>query len=143
MTGSSENKGRAWNLLFLAWIFACIATLGSLFFSEVMMYPPCALCWYQRICMYPLTLIFLAALFPFDSKVLKFSAPLVIIGWLIASYHNLLYYGIIPESAAPCVPGASCTDVHFEYISIPQMSWIAFTVIGVLLYFTKRSIHEK
>ena len=61
-------SSHAWNLLFAAWLVAMIATLGSLFFSEVMMFPPCVMCWYQRICMYPLTLILLVGLFPLDSK---------------------------------------------------------------------------
>ena len=55
-------------LIFIAWLLATIATLGSLFFSEVMEIQPCVLCWYQRIFMYPLVVIFLVGLFPLDRK---------------------------------------------------------------------------
>jgi disulfide bond formation protein DsbB len=132
--------------LFSAWFVACVATLGSLFFSEVMLLAPCVLCWYQRICMYPLVLILLAGLFPVSKAVIKFSLPLALIGWLISVYHNLLYYKILPESAAPCVQGISCTTVQIEwlgFITIPFLSLFAFSSILILLFFTSKELsHE-
>ena len=56
----------AWNLVFVAWLLASLSTLGALFFGEVMKLPPCSLCWYQRIFMFPMALILPFALFPFD-----------------------------------------------------------------------------
>lgn len=132
---------KKWSLLFICWLIAAISTLGSLFFSEVMRFPPCVLCWYQRICMYPLVVIFLMGLFPFDGKVIRFSFPLAFIGWLIAVYHNLLYYNILPESAAPCVLGISCTTVQIQwlgFITIPFLALTAFTLILILLTITHR-----
>lgn len=132
---------KKWSLLFICWFLAAISTLGSLFFSEVMGFPPCVLCWYQRICMYPLVVIFLAGLFPFEDKVVHFSLPLVFIGWLIAVYHNLLYYNILPESAAPCVLGISCTTVQIKWlglITIPILSLTAFSLILLFLTITHR-----
>ena len=135
-----------WNKLFLAWFVATLATLGSLFFSEVMKFPPCILCWYQRICMYPLVVILFTGLFPYERKVIKFSLPLALIGWIIAVYHNLLYYKILPESAAPCVQGISCTTVQIEwfgFITIPFLSLTAFTLVILLLMITNRNSNEK
>lgn len=136
----------AWGIIFSAWLIACLATLGSLFFSEVMKFPPCVLCWYQRICMYPLVVILIAGLFPVSKVVVKFSLPLVTMGWLISVYHNLLYYKILPESAAPCIQGISCTSVHIEwfgFITIPFLSFIAFSGILILLFFTHKELsHE-
>lgn len=129
----TDNK---WVTLFICWLIATIATLGSLFFSEVMNFPPCILCWYQRICMYPLVIILLAGLFPFEQKVVKFAVPLALVGAGIAFYHNLLYYKILPESAAPCKQGISCTSIHIEwlgFITIPLLSLIAFSLILILL----------
>lgn len=127
---------KKWSLLFICWLVAAISTLGSLFFSEVMRFPPCVLCWYQRILMYPLVIIFLMGLFPYDGKVIRFSFPLVLLGWLIAVYHNLLYYNILPESAAPCVLGISCTTVQIQwlgFITIPFLALTAFTILLILL----------
>lgn len=135
MTTGDRNE-RRWVLLFAAWVVAAIATLGSLFFSEVMKFPPCVLCWYQRICMYPLVLILLAGLFPFDRRVVRYAFPLALIGWGIGAYHNLLYYGIIPESAAPCVQGISCTTKFiqwFGFMTIPFLSFLSFTIVLICL----------
>lgn len=120
----------------MAWLVAVIATSGSLFFSNVMGYPPCVLCWYQRICMYPLVLIILVRLIRLDKSIFFYIFPLSILGWLIALYHNLLYYKILPESSAPCTKGISCTSVHIEwfgFITIPFLSFIAFTTILIFM----------
>lgn len=127
---------KKWSLLFICWLVACISTLGSLFFSEVMRFPPCVLCWYQRILMYPLVIIFLMGLFPYDGKVIRFSFPLVLLGWLVSAYHNLLYYNILPKSAAPCVSGVSCTTIQIKwlgFITIPLLALGAFTILLILL----------
>lgn len=137
---------KKWFLIFVCWLVAAISTAGSLFFSEVMRFPPCTLCWYQRILMYPLVLILLVGLIPFDRSVIKFSLPLVVLGWLIAIYHNLLYYKILPESAAPCVMGISCTTVQIEwfgFITIPFLSLTAFTLILILLTFSYRILNRE
>lgn len=129
-------KDNRWGLVLMAWTVAMISTLGSLFFSEVMKYPPCILCWYQRICMYPLVVILLPALFSFDSKVIRYTLPLATIGLGIAVYHNLLYYNILPESASPCIQGISCTTVQLQwlgFITIPFLSLMGFGIIFILL----------
>lgn len=137
----------SWNLIFLAWITSAVSTAGSLFFSEVMMYPPCILCWYQRICMYPLVLILVAGLFPLNKSVIRFSLPLSLTGFGIAVYHNLLYYKILPESAAPCRQGISCTTAQIEwlgFITIPFLSLVGFAVITTLLIISWRKFsHER
>ncbi len=138
----TENNADAnWTILFVCWLIASISTLGSLFFSEILDFPPCMLCWYQRICLFPLVVILLAGLFPFDKTVVKFAFPLNGIGWLISVYHNLLYLGVIPESIQPCDETLSCTEVHlglFGFITIPMLSFMAFTVMGVLLLLLHR-----
>ncbi len=136
MKESFSDNPRAWALIFAAWLIACIATGGSLFFSEVMAFSPCVLCWYQRIAMYPLVLILLVGMFPINRQTFKFSIPLVGIGWLLALYHNLLHYEIVPESASPCREGVSCATIWLDwlgFITIPLMSFVAFTIIGLLL----------
>lgn len=137
---------KKWILVFSAWLLAAVSTMGSLFFSEVMRLPPCILCWYQRICMYPLVVILLMGLFPYDRKVVKFSLPLALIGWVIAFYHNLLYYNILPESASPCVQGISCTTVQLNwlgFITIPLLALIAFSLISLILILTHKANREE
>ena len=134
-------------LLFLCWIISLISLVASLFFSEVMEFPPCTLCWYQRIAMYPLAIIFLVGSFRNANEVFSYAMPLVVIGWLIALYHNLLHFDIIPESAAPCREGVSCGTVYielFDFLTIPMMSLIAFSILGFgLMILRKMSFYEE
>lgn len=132
---------RNWALLFACWLLASAATLGSLFFSQVMGFPPCMLCWYQRICLFPLVLVLGAGLFPLDLKAVKFALPLALAGLATALYHNLMYVGVIPESLRPCAAGVSCTEKYIElfgFVSIPLMSLLAFAAITALLVVLKR-----
>ena len=85
-------------IVLFCFLVASIATLGSLFFSEVMQFVPCSMCWYQRIFMYPLVLIFLINLLYPDNKLFKYSFPIVIVGFFFSVYHNLLMWKVIPES---------------------------------------------
>lgn len=137
------ESSKGWYILFASWTVAFVATLGSVFFSHVMEFAPCVLCWYQRIFLFPLVLVLAAGLFPFDGKAARYALPLVIAGWLTALYHNLLYAGIIPENLQPCSQGASCTEEYIElfgFLSIPMMSLLSFTAIGALLITLKRTI---
>jgi disulfide bond formation protein DsbB len=130
-----------WNLGFIAWVVVTSATLGSLFFSEVMGVPVCALCWYQRIAMYPLVLILAIGLFPYDAAVLRYAGALVAVGWLIAVFHVLVVAGVIPESAQPCVQGIPCSETHislFGVFNIPMLSVLTFSLVGILLIYAHR-----
>lgn len=126
------------NLLTLAWLQAVVATLGSLYFSQVMGLLPCEFCWYQRIAMYPLVLIFTTGLIMRDPRVRSYALPLSLIGLLLAIYHNLLYYGVIPPEFETCrASSISCTVRQIEWfgvITIPLMSLVAFAVINLCLF---------
>ncbi len=142
MSQSDQADKTNWTLLFLCWLLVSVSTTISLFFSSVLEYEPCVLCWYQRICLFPLILIMAAGLFPaFDKSVIKFALPLAIAGGLTAFYHTLLYGGIIPKSLQPCSKGVSCTEKYIElfgFVSIPMLSFFAFSAIIVLLLVLKR-----
>ena len=140
-------KIRPSSFIYICWLLATTSTLGSLFFSEVMEFPPCVLCWYQRIAMYPLTLIlWIGASIDFNTTY-RFSIPFAMLGLLISTYHNLLHYGVIPEEASPCREGVSCATVYIElfgFLTIPLMSLIAFSLITlILLLIKKRQSYEK
>ncbi|MDD2383652.1 MAG: disulfide bond formation protein B [Sulfurospirillaceae bacterium] len=140
---STKSSNHIWNILFICWLIATIAALGSLFFSEVMHFPPCIMCWYQRICMYPLVVLFLMALFPLDTHIIKYASALVSIGLFFAIYQNLLYYKILPEAAQPCAQGVSCTSDYinwFGFITIQLLSLIAFSLLFGLLFYLKRKL---
>lgn len=123
-------------LPYVAWIQSIIATLGSLYFSEIKNYIPCVLCWYQRILMYPLVIIIAVGILRKDKKMYQYVLPMSILGWAIALYHNLLQWNILPETIAPCTLAASCIVKHvgyFGFITIPVMSLTAFTVVSICM----------
>src|SRR3977135_3040304 len=122
------------SLPYIAWSVALAAMLGSLYFSNIRNFPPCVLCWYQRIFIYPLVFIIGVGIFRKDKKLYQYVLPLSIIGLGISIYNNLLYYGILPESIAPCGNGVSCTTKFVEYfgfVTIPFLSMCAFIAITV------------
>jgi disulfide bond formation protein DsbB len=125
---------------YLAWIIALLSMVGSLFFSEVMQFPPCVLCWYQRIAIYPLVLIIGVGVVLRDWRMKYYALPVCLSGLAIAIYHNLLYYGFISESITPCTQGVSCTETQIEwlgFITIPLLSLAAFVIIGLCLLLYK------
>jgi len=138
-----NQKPSGWNILFLCWLVASVSTLGSLFFSYVMGFAPCVLCWYQRIFLFPLVIILAVGLFPIDKNLVKYALPLAIAGWMTTLYHNLLYARIIPESIQPCSQGVSCTEEYinlFGFLSIPMLSLLSFsTIIALLIIFKRRT----
>ncbi len=146
----SEDRRRErlepeWLLLFAAWGVAAVATAGSLFFSYVMGFAPCVLCWYQRICLFPLVVILARGLFPLDPGVVRYALPVAALGWLVAAYHNLVYLGVVPESLQPCGRGVSCSEEYVEwfgFLSIPLLSLLGFTLLNVLLIVLSRRSSE-
>ena len=143
MMSAQGAEKLTWTILFLCWLLASVATLGSLFFSEVMDLAPCSLCWYQRIFLFPLVLLFTVGLYPPDRNVGRYALPLVVGGWLVAGYQNLLVWGIVPETVSPCRLGVSCTEIDFEllgFVTIPLLSWLAFTALmGMLLFLMRKT----
>jgi disulfide bond formation protein DsbB len=128
------------NELWLAWIVALVATLGSLFFSEVADFVPCRLCWFQRIAMYPLAVVLLVAAIRRDARGgVWYALPFPVIGALVSIYHIYIEINPSAESAACRAGGAPCSvkwiDV-FGYITIPTLALTGFLAIIALLLFS-------
>ena len=125
--------------LLLSFIVALTATLGSLFFSEIVKFEPCKLCWYQRIFMYPQVLLLGLALYKKTEEILDYSIALSLLGGSVALYHYLLQIGIIPAETFKCSTvgySVSCTEkfaTSFGYITLPLMAFTAFLTIALLL----------
>lgn len=137
--GNKNNKFLSYiekHFLILGFLFSLLASLFSLVYSEVIGFAPCHLCWLQRIFIYPQVLLFAVALWDKDKKVLRYSLPLLIVGFLISAYQNLVYY--FGESASiPCdSSGVSCyqhlVSEFGGYISIPMLSLTTFFALLAL-----------
>ena len=124
---------------YLALVPALAALLGSLYYSEVAGYIPRALCWYQRILMYPVTLIILIGLITRDELLPNYVLPFAVLGLALALYHYLIQLGILGHSPV-CQAGIPCELRWVNYlgfISIPFMSLTAFTLITIIMGLTK------
>ena len=119
-------------LLFLAFIVAAVAMAGSLYFSEVRLFQPCKYCWYQRILMYPLVLLFGIAAIRNDRSVIFYTLPLSLIGMGNAFFHYGLQKGLVPQENG-CAALCDYAYINWAgFITIPFMSAIAFTLITIL-----------
>lgn len=119
----------------LAFLVALVATLGSLYLSEVAHFTPCVLCWYQRAAMYPLAVVLGLAAWRRDLAVRPYGLALAAVGLPISVYHYLLERFPALE-AGTCDPDNPCTLLwvwRFHYISIPLMAASAFALVAVLL----------
>lgn len=128
-------------LIYPAWVVAIVATLGSLYFSEVRLFVPCTLCWYQRILMYPLVIILGVASYKQDRHVVRYALPLSVLGIGVAAFHYLEQKVPWISSSAVCRSGVPC-DVQYinwlGFVTIPLLSLVAFALITALLMATAR-----
>lgn len=123
--------------LWLVFLIAAIATLGSLVFSEVADFAPCKLCWFQRIFMYPLAVTDLVAAIFDDRRAARYLLPLPVIGLGVSVYHVLVERGVIAEPASCLIsaPGGCAVKWvdEFGYVTIPTLAGTAFALAIVVL----------
>lgn len=123
------------NSLYIALLAAWIAMCGSLYFSEVAGYVPCVLCWYQRILMYPLTLVIGIGLIRRDQTLPLLVLPFSLLGMGVSMYHYLLEKTDLFSNSTTCDVGAPCTVAWinwFGFITIPFLALIAFMIITIM-----------
>ena len=121
--------------LWMAWAVALVATIGSLIYSEVIHFVPCRLCWFQRIAMYPMSVVLLVGAIRREAAARFYALPLAAVGLAISTWHYLIQLNPAWEGGA-CDPLNPCSARYVEtfgFISIPFMAGVAFIVIVILL----------
>jgi disulfide bond formation protein DsbB len=118
--------------LWLAFVVTAIATGGSLFFSDIAGFVPCELCWYQRICMYPLALLTLLMALAGDHRAARYLIPFPVIGAGVSVYHLLVENGVVAQSrgcllSAPGGCGVKWIN-EFGYMTIPTLALTGFAL---------------
>jgi disulfide bond formation protein DsbB len=123
------------NAVWFAFVVATVTMFGSLYLSQIAHFVPCPLCWYQRICMYPLSVALLVGALRRDREVWAYVVPPAVVGTVIAIYHTQLQ--AFPKQAHFCKLGAdSCLTRwvwEFGFVSIPFMSLAAFVFIITMM----------
>ena len=131
-------RGALWGYeLWSAFLVAAIATGGSLFFSDIVGFPPCELCWYQRICMYPLSILLLLMALAGDHRAARYLFPLPVVGACVSVYHLLVENGVVGQSSACVISAPGGCGVkwinRFGYVTIPTLALSAFLLLIALL----------
>jgi disulfide bond formation protein DsbB len=123
--------------LWLTFVVAAIATGGSLYFSEIAHYVPCELCWYQRICMYPLSITTLLAAIANDHRVARYLLPLPVVGAGVSTYHLFVENGVVAQAQTCLIsaPGGCATKWinEFGYVTIPTLALTGFALAFAFL----------
>lgn len=125
-------------MLYFAWILSLIGTLGSLYVSEIMGIEPCNLCWYQRACLFPLTIILAIASWDRFKGIARYVVWLPMIGFVIALCQTLMQEVPALESLPLCGGGNACKTPMFKlfgWITFPMLSLANFTLISLCLSF--------
>ena len=127
--------------LVVASVVALVATLGSLYYSEVADFPPCRLCWFQRIGMYPLALVLPIAAWRRDRQVRWYALPLAVVGGAVSIYHMLIerYPSLESSSCEITNPCSTIWVEKFGYLTIPTMALSGFVLIALLLVLPQES----
>lgn len=131
------------NLIFLAWSTSIIAMFGSLYFSEIRQYEPCTLCWYQRIIMYPFTVLLGIAVIRKEYFISTYAMILSLIGAAVSLYHYLLQHVPFLANSTPSCGRIPCSGKYinwFGFISIPFLALIAFSVIFLSTYIIHKRV---
>ena len=125
----------------IIFIMSLVAMLGSLYFSEIRLYEPCEMCWYQRILMYPIVLLSFIGLIKGDINARLYVRAMSGIGLLVSTYHYALQkIPALGESTNACM-GVSCTVQYINwagFITIPLLALTAFIIIFILSFFIKK-----
>jgi disulfide bond formation protein DsbB len=134
---SGVRRGLEGYELWLAFLVSAVATGGSLFFSEIAHFVPCELCWFQRICMYPLSIATLLAALANDRRVARYLLPLPLVGAGVSVYHLLVENGVVKETQACLIsaPGGCATKWinEFGYVTIPTLALTGFALCFAFL----------
>ena len=133
--------GRERDALGFAWLASAFAMAGSLYYSDIVGFVPCLLCWYQRIAMYPLVAVLGVGFLRSDPAVWRFALPHPRIGQPISVYHALIQLQPSLEvvSCGGAVPCSGRYVAAFGFVSIPWMAGAAFLFIAAVLLALRQS----
>lgn len=130
--------------LYFAWVIALLATMVSLYFSVVKHWPVCHLCWYQRICIYPLAIMLGIAAYHEEHGVAKYAMPLAILGFLFALYQYLeqMVAGFAPINLCGA-GGPACSHIHFQWLGFITFPFLGMIACAAIIFFLIVAVYRK
>ena len=127
---------------FFGFFVALGAVALSLFYSGIVGYPPCELCWIQRIFLYPQLILFSMELYKRDRSIIDFSIVFAIFGSLVSIYHIYIESGGSSSLGCAALTPSNVNQVscairyiyEFGYITMPIMALtLSLFIISILL----------
>ncbi len=122
----------------LAFVLTLVSAALTLYYSDVLGFEPCPLCWWQRIFLYPQVILFALTLWK-RIPIRLISVVFSIFGLAFALYHHALQ--MLPAGALPCPASnhscAAITFVEYGYITYPLMAGTLFVFLIVLMISNK------
>ncbi len=130
--------------LWLGLILSLCSVGVSLYYSDVLGFLPCGLCWLIRICSYPLVILFAVALYKKDTRVADYVIALSGVGLLIGLYQHYLQLGGADVLPCPATgPGPDCAArilSEFGHVTFPWVAVAMFAfIIATMLHIRRRS----
>lgn len=131
--------------ILLAFLVALASVLGSLYYSEIVLFEPCRYCWFQRIFMYPQVVLLGMALYRKSKEIIPYSMALAIIGALFGFRHYLLQMSQNTSGIDNCLQagGASCSEAYFLYLGYITIAMLSLTAFLMVITFLMLSKHHK
>ena len=130
------------NTFNFGFIVALGAVVFSIFYSSIVGYPPCELCWVERIFLYPQFILFGMELYKRDRSIVDFSIIFAILGIITSIYHVYIENGgssnLSCAVSNPLNPNqVSCAIRYvyeFGYITLPVMALtLSLFILSILL----------
>lgn len=127
--------------LYIAWLIALIGFCLSVFYGEILRNPPCPLCWYQRIALFPLVILLGLAAYKGETMIVPYVLPIVVFGGIVAGFHLLQPYVPFLQKASVCSLGVQCSHAAFRLFGVNGLSFlsaIGFFLIALILLSVKK-----
>lgn len=112
-----------------AFLVSLTATGGSLWFSEVVGFTPCKLCWYQRIAVFPLPLLLAGMVLRRDLRAARYLLPLTLIGSGVSLWHWLVERVPSLSGKTSCAVDVPCSVPWFTEFGFVTLAWMAFSTL--------------
>lgn len=128
--------------LYIAWVITLVGLISSVFFGEILHHEPCRLCWYQRICLFPLAIILGIAAYKDDVRIVVYAMPLCALGGLLALYQVVGIFVPAMSSPALCGLQTECSKDLVKlwgFLSFPLVSLIGFFLVFCFLWMAYRT----
>lgn len=119
---------------YIGWAMALLASLASIYFIEIQKNPAATLCWVDRMLIFSLLLVFSVGITSRDWSFPKYALPFLAIGIPVASFQQLIHWGVITVAPQQCSVSYVCTTKYFNLLGFISQATLCLTAFLVVAY---------